>query len=256
MVMSARDYRKIVVLTGAGISAESGVPTFRDANGLWENHRIEDVATPEAFSADPRLVWKFYSARRRGAQSVQPNPAHHALARFSLGCDRRATGFTLITQNVDGLHERAHETVGARMPLTMHGKLAQSRCDGCEKVVADTQSYFDDEGNALPGAMPRNSLGIPLSLCCGELLRPHIVWFGEMPLHMEEIDRAVSECDLFVTIGTSGNVYPAAGFLRQAKEAGARTVCLNKEPLPQRQMVDHFLEGPAAELVPRFFATG
>src|SRR5258705_10871346 len=165
---TASAYRSIVVLTGAGVSAESGLPTFRDSNGLWENHRIEDVATPEAFERNPKLVWEFYSARRRGALSVSPNAAHHALAAFAKSCEAKGVEFTLVTQNVDGLHETAHRQAGAVMPLTMHGRVCESRCTQCDKVYPDTMIY--DVGQ------------LPQSHCCRKLLRPHIVWFGEMPL--------------------------------------------------------------------------
>jgi len=239
---SASAHKSIVVLTGAGISAESGLATFRDSNGLWDNHRIEDVATPEAFDRNPKLVWEFYSARRRSALSVSPNSAHHALAAFSRHCNDNGIEFTLVTQNVDGLHETAHRLVSAAMPLTMHGRVCESRCTRCGTVSPDEKVYG-------PGELPQSS-------CCGKLLRPNIVWFGEIPLFIPEIERRLEACDLFVTIGTSGNVYPAAGFLMQAKAAGARTVCLNRERIPQDRYVDEHLEGPATELVPKFFETG
>jgi NAD-dependent deacetylase len=236
---TASAFHSIVVLTGAGVSAESGLATFRDSNGLWNNHRIEDVATPEAFERNPTLVWEFYSARRRNALSVSPNAAHHALASFSRACKEKGVEFTLVTQNVDGLHETANRHAGADMPLTMHGRVCESRCTHCDKVYPDEKIYE-------VGKLPKSG-------CCGKLLRPHIVWFGEMPLFVPEIESRLQMCDLFVTIGTSGNVYPAAGFLMQAKAARAATVCLNKERLPQDRYVDRHLEGPATELVPEFF---
>ena len=236
---TASAYQSIVVLTGAGVSAESGLATFRDSNGLWNNHRIEDVATPEAFIRNPKLVWEFYSARRLNALSVDPNAAHHALAAFSRACSERGIEFTLVTQNVDGLHEAAHRAVSAVMPLTMHGRVCESRCTRCDRVYPDVKIY--EAGD------------LPKSDCCQKLLRPHIVWFGEMPLFIPEIERRLEACDLFVTIGTSGNVYPAAGFLMQAKAAGATTVCLNKERILQDRCVDLHLEGPATKLVPEFF---
>ena len=236
---TASAYQSIVVLTGAGISAESGLATFRDSNGLWNNHRLEDVATPEAFQRNPKLVWEFYSARRLNALSVTPNAAHHALAAFSKACGQKGIEFTLVTQNVDGLHEAAHGHAGAEMPLTMHGRVRESRCTHCGKVFPDEKVYGAGE--------------LPKSGCCRKILRPHIVWFGEMPLFIPEIERRLEACDLFVTIGTSGNVYPAAGFLMQAKAAGATTVCLNKERIPQDRYVDLHLEGPATSLVPQFF---
>jgi NAD-dependent deacetylase len=158
---TASAYQSIVVLTGAGVSAESGLSTFRDSNGLWNNHRIEDVATPEAFERNPKLVWEFYSARRRNALSVSPNAAHHALAAFSRTCKDKSIEFTLVTQNVDGLHETAHRYAGVAMPLTMHGRVCESRCTRCDKVVPDEKIY--DAGE------------LPMSDCCQELLRPHIV---------------------------------------------------------------------------------
>jgi NAD-dependent deacetylase len=236
---TASTHSSIVVLTGAGISAESGLATFRDSNGLWNNHRIEDVATPEAFERNPKLVWEFYSARRLNAMTVKPNAAHHTLAAFSKACRQKGVEFTLVTQNVDGLHEAAHRGVGASMPLTMHGRVLESRCTGCNTVFPDEKVYKAGE--------------LPKSSCCRRLIRPHIVWFGEMPLFISEIERRLEACDLFVTIGTSGNVYPAAGFLMQAKAAGATTICLNKERLPQDHYVDLHLEGPATTLVPEFF---
>jgi NAD-dependent protein deacetylase/lipoamidase len=236
---TASGYSSIVVLTGAGVSAESGLATFRDSNGLWNNHRIEDVATPEAFVRNPKLVWEFYSARRLNALSVSSNAAHHALAAFSKSCSEKGVEFTLVTQNVDGLHEAAHLRAGAAMPLTMHGRVCESRCTRCEKVYPDEKIYKTGE--------------LPQSACCQKLLRPHIVWFGEMPLFIPEIERRLEACDLFVTIGTSGNVYPAAGFLMQARAAGATTVCLNKERILQDHYVDLHMEGPATKLVPEFF---
>lgn len=239
VMKTASAYRSIVVLTGAGVSAESGVPTFRDENGLWHNHRIEDVATPEAFERNPKLVWEFYSARRRGAFSVRPNEAHRALAAFSRFCETKGLEFTLVTQNVDGLHETAHMQAGAALPLTMHGRLRESRCTRCERVFPDETIYEVGE--------------LPQSPCCRKLMRPHIVWFGEMPHFIPEIENKLEGCELFVTIGTSGNVYPAAGFLMQAKRAGATTICLNKERIPQDRYVDQYLEGAATQLVPEFF---
>ena len=238
----ASEYRSIVVLTGAGVSAESGLATFRDSNGLWNNHRIEDVATPEGFERNPKLVWEFYSTRRRDALSATPNAAHHALAAFSSFCHANRIGFNLVTQNVDGLHESAHRQAGAAMPLTMHGRVHESRCTQCGNVFPDEKIY--------------NAGELPLSGCCRTLLRPNIVWFGELPQFIPEITRSLECCDLFVTIGTSGNVYPAAGFLIQAKDAGADTICLNKERIPQDRYIDRHLEGPATKLVPEFFRCG
>lgn len=260
-------FKKIVVLTGAGISADSGISTFRDSNGLWENHRVEDVATPEAFQKDPQLVWRFYSLRRLNAAAASPNAAHWALVRFG---QRHPGKLTLITQNVDGLHDRADEN-GVLPLLTMHGSLNQSRCPHCGTVYYDDHAYFDLAGNYAPQetiiCTPHEKSGatylhhyrlsykdfLPLSPCCQVLIRPHIVWFGEVPLHMERIEKEISQCDLFVSIGTSGQVYPAAGFLQYAKGLGARTVVLNKEGIPQSPSVDQEILGNAKEIVPEFF---
>ena len=227
-------YASIVVLTGAGISAESGIKTFRAHDGLWENHRLEDVCTPEGFARDPQLVQTFYNARRRQLQSgVEPNPAHRALAEFE---QRFAGDFLLVTQNVDNLHERA----GSRQLRHMHGELLKARCHGSESVLPW------DGDLAATSVCP----------CCGRTgsLRPHIVWFGEMPLYMDEIESALSRCDLFVAIGTSGQVYPAAGFVRTAATYGAHTVELNLEPSAGRSLFAEGRYGPASRTVPEFFA--
>ncbi len=223
----------IVVLTGAGISAESGIRTFRAAEGLWEDHRVEDVASPEGFARDPRLVHDFYNQRRRQLQrpEIQPNAAHLALADF----ERRFAGqFLLVTQNIDDLHERA----GSHRLLHMHGEMLKIRCAYSERV-------FDNRGDVFPSSECR---------CCGRAgaLRPNVVWFGEMPFHMDEIFAALHACDLFVAIGTSGHVYPAAGFYQAAASTGARTVELNLEPTGAG--FDEASYGPATEVVPRFFA--
>ena len=227
----ARDYRRIVVLTGAGISAESGLKTFRDADGLWENHRIEDVATPEAFVRDPALVQKFYNARRAQLASVKPNAAHLALAAF----ERQFGGqFLLVTQNVDDLHDRA----GSRHLLHMHGELLKSRCLVSGRI-------FDQPGDIT------NEVMCP---CCNRpTLRPHIVWFGEMPLYMDEIYQALEQCDLFVSIGTSGHVYPAAGFVEVANQAGAHTVEINLEPSRGEDAFAERIYGPATRSVGEYF---
>jgi NAD-dependent deacetylase len=228
-------YKSIVVLTGAGISAESGIRTFRDHNGLWENHKLEDVCTPEGFVRNPKLVHQFYNARRAQLlDGVKPNPAHFALAEF----ERDFTGrFTLITQNVDNLHERA----GSQNLIHMHGELLRVRCDHCQTIL----SWEQDSTTA--------------SICphCNYQgkLRPHIVWFGEIPLFMEVIDAALSNCDLFVAIGTSGQVYPAAGFVQLANHVGARTVELNLEPSSGQSLFAECHYGPASELVKTFLHT-
>jgi NAD-dependent deacetylase len=232
-------HKNIVVLTGAGISAESGVPTFRGADGLWEGHRFEDVATPEAFVRDPELVQRFYNLRRAALSTVHPNAAHHALADLAA---RWEGDFLLVTQNVDDLHDRAHvETppaIGFEL-IHMHGELLKARCT-CSGVVSDwTADMAADEPSR---DHPEGRM------------RPHIVWFGEMPLHMDRIERALTACDLFVSIGTSGAVYPAAGFVQSARLAGARTVEINLEPTMGRSMFDEGVYGPATETVPAFFA--
>jgi NAD-dependent deacetylase len=223
------EIRNIVILTGAGVSAESGLATFRGPDGLWEGHRVEDVCTPEAFRRDPALVQQFYDARRAKLKTVEPNAAHCALARL----DAEWPGELLIvTQNVDDLHERA----GAKRVLHMHGELKSAWCLAC-----DARLPWEEELGSGP-ACP----------ACGVAgrLRPDIVWFGEMPYEMERIDRALMDADLFVSIGTSGAVYPAAGFVQTARYAGARTLELNLEPSLGSVFFDESRIGPAGELVP------
>lgn len=230
--------RSVVVLTGAGISAESGITTFRAENGLWCNHRIEDVATPEGFMRNPQLVQRFYNERRAQLATVKPNPAHDALASLA----ERFPGFCmLVTQNVDDLHGRAlaaHTPSEAFCLVHMHGELGKVRC-------SETGIIYEWEGDITNES---------LCACCYETgtLRPHIVWFGEMPLYMMEIYKALRSCDLFVSIGTSGNVYPAAGFVAEAKTAGAYTIELNLEPSLVHSHFDEARHGKATELVPVF----
>lgn len=222
------DVRNIVVLTGAGISAESGLATFRGPGGLWEGHRVEDVCTPEALAADPALVHRFYDARRAALATVAPNPAHDALARL----DAEWGGELLIvTQNVDDLHERA----GARRMLHMHGELLSALCARC----GDRRAYA--------GAMPP---GTACAACGAPAVRPDIVFFGEMPYQMERIERAIAAADLFVSIGTSGAVYPAAGFVQTARHYGADTLELNLERSAGSAWFAESRLGPASELVP------
>ncbi len=224
-----RDIHNIVILTGAGISAESGVATFRGPDGLWEGHRVEDVATPEAFARDPELVQDFYDARRARLGSVKPNAAHEALARL----DAEWPGDLLIvTQNVDDLHERA----GAKRLLHMHGELKSAWCLACD-------SRMPWEGSLGDG---------PECLNCGASgrLRPDIVWFGEMPYEMERIDAALMNADLFVSIGTSGAVYPAAGFVQTARYCGAHAIEMNLEPSLGSFHFNESRIGKAGELVP------
>ena len=226
----------IVVLTGAGISAESGVPTFRGPDGLWEGHRVEDVATPAAYARDPVLVQRFYDARRAALARVAPNPAHAALARL----DRDWPGELLIvTQNVDDLHDRAAAAFEVAAPrlVHMHGELRSARCGGC----GTARPWHGDLLDA-----PRCH--------CGGALRPDIVWFGEMPYHMVRIDAALAACDVFVSIGTSGAVYPAAGFVDAARAAGATTLELNLEPSAGSFLFDEARHGPAGVLVPQWVA--
>ena len=222
------DIRNIVILTGAGISAESGIDTFRDAGGLWEQHRVEDVATPAGFARDPDLVLGFYDMRREALSQVKPNAAHQALARL----DAEWSGELLIvTQNVDDLHERG----GAKRVLHMHGELKSALCLSCEM-----RSPWDAPMSNRP----------PCPVCQAPSLRPDVVWFGEMPYQMERIYAAIREADLFVSIGTSGAVYPAAGFVRDARELGAQTLELNLERSEGSHWFDVSRQGPAGELVP------
>lgn len=222
------DIRNIVILTGAGVSAESGIDTFRSAGGLWEQHRVEDVATPEGFARDPELVLRFYDMRREAIQTKQPNPAHYALARL----DAEWPGELLIvTQNVDDLHERA----GARRVLHMHGEHLNAWCTSCDARSPWTTPLIDRP---------------PCPACAARTLRPDVVWFGEMPYGMDQIYAALRSCDLFVSIGTSGAVYPAAGFVQNAVELGAETLELNLERSQGSGMFHHTRLGPASELVP------
>lgn len=221
--------RNIVILTGAGVSAESGLATFRGPDGLWEGHRVEDVCTPEAYRRDPALVHAFYDARRAKLGTVEPNPAHEALSRL----DREWSGnLLLVTQNVDDLHERA----GSKRLLHMHGELMSGWCLACDKRLA------------WPGPMGEEA-SCPECTTAGHV-RPDIVWFGEMPYGMEGIDAAVQRCDLFVSIGTSGAVYPAAGFVQTARYCGAKTLEMNLEPSLGSYLFDETRTGPAGELVP------
>ena len=229
--------RSVVVLTGAGISAESGIRTFRASDGLWEDHRIEDVASPEGFARNPGLVYNFYNQRRRQllSSSIAPNPAHSALARFEHEFTQYGGKFLLITQNVDNLHERA----GSENVLHMHGELLRSRCVHSE-LVFEQLSDLDHS--------------TPCRCCCkAGALRPHIVWFGEVPLAMSQIEIALTHCDLFLSIGTSGNVYPAAGFAQLASQTGARTVELNLEHTGSA--FDEHRYGRASALVPESLAS-
>ena len=232
--MNQSDAGKIVILTGAGISKESGLDTFRDPDGIWSKVRVEDVATPEAFASNPARVHDFYNARRQGLLSgnVAPNAAHGALARLESGWPGDVL---LVTQNIDNLHERA----GSRNLVHMHGEILKARCENCQRV-ADWRGDMD-----LDSACP----------ACGRPggMRVHVVWFGEMPFEMDRIFAALGACDLFVSIGTSGNVYPAAGFVQEARMGGrAHTVELNLEPSEGHSLFAGRDYGPASEVVPAF----
>lgn len=219
---------KLVVLTGAGVSAESGLGTFRDAGGLWAKYPLEEVATPEGFAADPAKVHGFYNARRANALQATPNAAHVALAR--LGAAPK-TELTLVTQNIDDLHERA----GSTRVIHMHGEIMRALCVACGHRW-DAHPVMDPSDSC-----PR---------CIYPATRPDVVWFGEMPYHMEAIGAAVSNADLFVAIGTSGTVYPAAGFVAEAKAAGADTLEINLDPSDGAPAFDRVILGSATQTVP------
>ena len=220
---------RVVVLTGAGISAESGIRTFRGSDGLWENHRIEDVATPEGWRINPQLVWSFYQQRRKKLLHVEPNSGHLALVEL----ERFLDSFLLVTQNVDNLHERA----GSKNLIHMHGELEKLRCEECHAVEV---------------MMEEKHLGEEILTCqqCGGRLRPHIVWFNETPMQMQEIMEALTHCDLFIAIGTSGHVYPASGFLHKAQMHGAQTIVINLEPPENISFSDEFYQGKAGDVLP------
>ena len=229
--MSRYEVRNIVILTGAGVSAESGLATFRGPDGLWEGHRVEDVCTPEAYRRDPALVHAFYDARRAKLGSVQPNEAHRALARL----DAEWPGeLLLVTQNVDDLHERG----GSKRLLHMHGELTKGWCLACDGRFP----WTGDMGE---------SARCPSCRTIGRM-RPDIVWFGEMPYDMDRIDQALQRADLFVSIGTSGVVYPAAGFVQTARYCGARTLEINLEPSLGSTFFDESRVGPAGKRVPEW----
>lgn len=223
--------KSIVILTGAGISAESGIQTFRAQDGLWEEHRIEDVATPEAFSRDPALVQRFYNMRRQPLldKAVAPNKGHKALAEL----EHKFEGdFLLVTQNIDDLHEQA----GSKAILHMHGEILKMRCTTTGQIYACEQAISDNT----------------ICRCCNVTgtLRPHIVWFGEMPLFMDEIYATLANCDLFIAIGTSGNVYPAAGFVQIARQSGAHTIEINLEESAVATDFEEAIYGKAGEILP------
>lgn len=222
--------QNIVILTGAGISAESGIDTFRDAGGLWERHRVEDVATPEGFARNPELVLGFYDMRREALRSKQPNAAHQALARLDAAWGGE---LLIVTQNVDDLHERA----GASRVLHMHGELKSALCTSCEMRFP-----WDAPLSDCPSC----------PVCQAQSLRPDVVWFGEMPYQMDRIYGALRDADLFVSIGTSGAVYPAAGFVRDARDLGVHTLELNLERSEGSHWFHESRQGKAGELVPKW----
>ena len=225
--------RSIAVLTGAGVSAESGVPTFRGHNGLWKQYRPEDLATPEAFARDPKLVWEWYDWRRSLIAAVKPNPGHYALAEL----EKRAPSFTLITQNVDDLHDDA----GSRNVLKVHGSIWVVRCTACGKERVDRTTALHE---------------LPPKCGCGSMLRPGVVWFGESlpPSVWQNAERAAEQSDLFLVVGTSALVYPAAGLAAIARRAGAKVVEINIAETPLSSQSDAFLKGPSAELLPQLMA--
>jgi NAD-dependent protein deacetylase/lipoamidase len=229
MRFSADD--RLFVLTGAGISAESGLATFRGSGGLWNGYRIEDVATSEAWHANPELVWNFYSKRRRDALAAQPNIAHFALAEVEQKIGER---FYLCTQNVDDLHERA----GSHRIHHMHGMLFKSRCVRCDVPFPDQSLY-------------ETAADLPRCRQCGAPVRPHVVWFGEIPLDMEVIYRELDSATIVLVVGTSGSVYPAAGFVHRADQRGIRTIYVGPEAPMNADAFDEVVEGAATEVLPQ-----
>jgi NAD-dependent protein deacetylase/lipoamidase len=226
--------KHVFILTGAGVSAESGLGTFRDkhGDGIWARFDPMRLATPEAFARDPETVLAFYDARRQNLRNARPNAAHYALARLESGLEARGGRLTLVTQNIDDLHERA----GSRQVIHMHGELLKARCQECGSV-----GQWPDDLTLAHACRDCGSAGS---------LRPHVVWFGEMPLHLDEIDRALRRADLFVAIGTSGAVYPAAGFVAEARAYGVPTWEINLEAADNAYCFDEARYGPASETVP------
>jgi NAD-dependent deacetylase len=233
------DDTRVLVLTGAGVSAESGIPTFRDANGLWEQHRVEDVASPQGFARDPILVWRFYSQRRAAARSCVPNAGHRALAALEA---RLSDRFLLVTQNIDGLHAKA----GSTRLVEMHGNLYTSRCIGCARPPFHDEAAYPDKV-------------VPVCGQCGAPLRPHIVWFGEMldddvEQRLRQFMHGVASQRarfVFLAVGTSGLVYPAAAMVNRAKYAGAECWLVNAEPAANVGEFDHFVQGMSATVLPQ-----
>jgi NAD-dependent deacetylase len=234
MSISVTTTDRVFVLTGAGISAESGLPTFRASDGLWAGYNVEEICTPEALRRNPALVWEFYSKRRADCDKAAPNPAHIALAELEAQLLGR---FFLCTQNVDDLHERA----GSKNLIHMHGELAKSRCEReCGRPPVEDRAVYA-------------SLDAVGRCPCGGRLRPHIVFFGEIPLEMPRIEREIAESTLMLVIGTSGSVYPAANFVHWARQAGARTVYIGPEPPLNASAFTHVVEGKAGEVLPGLF---
>jgi NAD-dependent deacetylase len=228
-------FTRIVILTGAGVSAESGIATFRDKDGIWAKVDLMDVATPEGFARNPRLVLDFYNRRRKDSRDAKPNAAHLALARLEAEHGGNGGAVLVVTQNIDLLHEAA----GTRGLIHMHGQADQSLCNHCQ-----ARHPWGEEDLAVDLACA----------ACGKAggLRPDVVWFGEMPYHMDRIFEELGRADLFVSIGTSGNVYPASGFVAEARRAGAHTVELNLEPSEGASLFDEAHHGPASEVVPMY----
>jgi NAD-dependent deacetylase len=224
--------RHIVVLTGAGISADSGVETYRDSGGLWEGHRFEEVATPEGWAADRALVWRFYQLRRAQMATVEPNAAHQALVELRDALEAEGGSLTLVTQNVDDLHQRAGSEV-----MAMHGQLSQLLCEGCGNVVEDREHLH-------------TQIFVTCGACGDAPLRPNVVWFSEVPHYLDEIERAVARATTFIAIGTSGAVYPAAAYLAYARANGAKTIVQGLAEPDNIDERDEFLAGRASEIVP------
>jgi len=234
MIQPLTSQDRLFVLTGAGVSAESGLPTFRGADGLWRGYRVQDVATPAAFRANPEMVWQFYSERRKRHSTVTANPAHFALAQIEAALGER---FFLCTQNVDSLHEQA----GSQRIVHMHGRLMQTRCsrEGCRTKP------FDDERLYLQRAE------IPNCPACGAILRPHVCWFGEVPFSMDRIFAELRICTVLLTVGTSGVVEPAASFVRMARLNRARSIYVGPEAPANRSFFDEVVQGRAGEVLPK-----
>jgi NAD-dependent deacetylase len=234
---------RLLVLTGAGVSAESGVPTFRGAGGLWEGHPVDQVATPEGFERDPQLVWRFYSQRRRKAKGVRPNPGHFALASAE---ERMGDRFLLVTQNIDGLHREA----GSIRVVEIHGSLFETRCSVCRREPFLDDSEHFGEAPPCEECLARGRAG---------LLRPAVVWFGETldPVNLHRISAFVEECRgrplVFLAVGTSGLVYPAAGLVLQARAAGATAWLVNADPPDNLRAFHHFVQGPSGQVLPDLF---